>query len=139
MSRAHPERRYMLAQARLVHCYALFTCEHVRSHTGSFVGSPPGCLCVCLLILPRKTCWLRVLVPLAFAASGLHYGEVFEQVALLQKRPDIPDDMPPEYAGGALVVLSLVPSWCGHLLPSICVAQLELHHMHAAALWCCVP
>lgn len=32
-------------------------------------------------------------------AAGLHYGEVFEQVALLQCRPDVPPDMPPDYAG----------------------------------------
>jgi hypothetical protein len=31
--------------------------------------------------------------------AGLHYGEVFEQVALLQCRPDIPPDMPADYAG----------------------------------------
>lgn len=33
------------------------------------------------------------------AFQGLHYGEVFEQVALLQRRPDIPPEMPPDYAG----------------------------------------
>lgn len=32
------------------------------------------------------------------AFHGLHYGEVFEQVALWQKRPAIPDDMPEDYA-----------------------------------------
>lgn len=33
------------------------------------------------------------------AFSGLHYGEVFEQVALWQKRPPVPPEMPPDYAG----------------------------------------
>lgn len=31
--------------------------------------------------------------------AGLHYGEVFEQVALLQCRPPIPLEMPTDYAG----------------------------------------
>jgi hypothetical protein len=30
------------------------------------------------------------------APAGLHYGEVFERVALLQERPPIPQDMPAE-------------------------------------------
>ncbi|WIA13933.1 hypothetical protein OEZ85_002503 [Tetradesmus obliquus] len=32
------------------------------------------------------------------AFSGLHYGEVFEQVALWQKRPPVPPEMPQDYA-----------------------------------------
>lgn len=32
------------------------------------------------------------------AFHGLHYGEVFEQVALWQKRPPVPEDMPADYA-----------------------------------------
>jgi hypothetical protein len=31
--------------------------------------------------------------------AGLHYGEVFEQVALLQRRPEVPAGMPSDYAG----------------------------------------
>jgi hypothetical protein len=38
-------------------------------------------------------------VLLLCAAAGLHYGEVFERVALLQERPPVPVDMPEELAG----------------------------------------
>jgi hypothetical protein len=57
----------------------------------------------CLLVM---TCWtdkgspvLLSLLALYVFAAGLHYGEVFEQVALLQCRPKIPADMPEDYAG----------------------------------------
>jgi hypothetical protein len=32
------------------------------------------------------------------AWAGLHYGEVFERVALMQHRPPLPPDMPADYA-----------------------------------------
>lgn len=64
-------------------------------------------------------------------AAGLHYGEVFEQVALLQRRPEIPSDMPEDYAGepaGLFTPPHLVWSpHTAHLAPCCLVACSRRH------------
>jgi hypothetical protein len=79
--------------------------------------------CGVLVLLSLLLQSTRLLLPSCFchpAAAAAAAGVVFEQVALWQKRPPVPPEMPPDYAGEQqLVLYACMSSQCTSVLTNM--------------------